>query len=49
MKCQCCKTRKAQRRIGSDGFSARRGARVCDNYACRTWGTGGYPVTLHRL
>jgi hypothetical protein len=49
MKCQCCKSRKAIWRVGSDGFNARRDARVCDNYACRTWGTGGYPVTLHRL
>jgi hypothetical protein len=36
-------------RIGSDGFSAKSGALVCDNYACQTWGTGGYLVTLHRI
>lgn len=36
-------------RIGSDGFSAKSGHIVCDTYACRSWGTGGYPVTLWRL
>lgn len=36
-------------RVGSDGFSAQTGKLVCDNYACRSWGTGGYPVTLHRI
>jgi hypothetical protein len=46
MKCQCCKSRKAVWRVGSDGFGARKGAKVCDNYGCRTWATGGYPVTL---
>ena len=36
-------------RVGSDGFSAQTGKLVCDNYACRSWGTGGYPVTLHAV
>ena len=49
MKCQHCKRRKAVWRIGSDGFGAKRGARVCDNYSCRSWGSGGYPVTMHRV
>lgn len=47
MKCQCCKRRKAVYRVGSDGFGARAGARVCDDYSCRTWASGGYPVTFH--
>lgn len=36
-------------RVGTDGFSAQAGKLVCDNYACRSWGTGGYPVTLHAV
>jgi hypothetical protein len=37
-------------RIGNDGFSAQpAGTLVCDNYACRSWGTGGYPVTLRAV
>jgi hypothetical protein len=55
-KCQSpnCKGRtgwghKAVWLVGTDGFSAKSGAKVCDNYACRSWATGGYPVTLRRL
>lgn len=55
-KCQSpyCKGRTgwghlAEWRVGSDGFSAKSGVLICDNYACRSWGTGGYPVTLHRI
>jgi hypothetical protein len=36
-------------RVGNDGFSSKPGALVCDNYACRSWATGGYPVTLHAI
>lgn len=49
MKCQSCKRARAVWRVGSDGFNAKRDARVCDNYPCRSWGSGGYPVTFHRL
>jgi len=48
MKCQVCKSRKAVWRVGSDGFGAKTGAKVCDNWSCRQEVTGGYPVTLHR-
>ena len=49
MKCQECKSRKAVWVVGSDGFSAKAGRRVCDNFACRSAATGGYPVTLRRI
>jgi hypothetical protein len=48
-KCQCCKRAKAIYRVGNDGFGARTGALVCDNYACRTWASYGYPVTFHAI
>lgn len=48
-KCQECKSRTAVWRVGSDGFSAKAGRKVCDAYACRSAATGGYPVTLHRI
>lgn len=35
--------------IGSDGFGAKRGARVCDDWVCRSWGSGGYPVLMRRI
>jgi hypothetical protein len=46
MRCQSCKRRKAVYRVGSDGFNSRSGAYVCDNYVCRLWADGGYPVTF---
>jgi hypothetical protein len=46
VKCQACKRYKAVWRVGSDGFNARSGAYVCDNYVCRLWADGGYPVTF---
>jgi hypothetical protein len=46
MKCQYCRRHKAIWRVGNDGFSARPGARVCDNFGCRSWGSGGYAVSL---
>jgi hypothetical protein len=49
VKCQSCKRRKAVWRVGNDGFNAKRGAKVCDSWSCRAWGTGGYPVTLHPI
>ena len=48
-KCQECKSRTAVWRVGTDGFSAKAGRKVCDSYGCRSTATGGYPVTLHRL
>lgn len=48
-KCQECKTRVAVWRVGSDGFSAKAGRKVCDAYGCRASATGGYPVTLHAV
>lgn len=48
-KCQCCGRRKAVWRTGSDGFGAKSGTKVCDNYTCRTWASGGYPVTFHAV
>lgn len=49
-KCQAERcSRVAVYRVGSDGFNAKSGKLVCDNYACRSWGTGGYPVTLHAV
>ena len=49
MKCKSCKYNKAVWRTGSDGFAAKTGTQVCDNYSCRTWASGGYPVTFHVL
>lgn len=49
MKCQVCRRRKAIWRVGSDGFGAEAGAKVCDAFVCRVSKTGGYPVTLHRI
>jgi hypothetical protein len=49
MKCQCCKRRKAVWIVGSDGFSSRPGKKVCDDWSCRSWGSGGYPVTFRRI
>lgn len=49
MKCESCKRRKAVYRTGSDGFGAKKGAKVCDTYACRSWASGGYPVTFHQF
>lgn len=41
---------RAVYRVGNDGFSSQKpGTLVCDNYACRSWATGGYPVTLHSV
>lgn len=48
-KCQACKRKTAVWRTGNDGFSAQTGMKVCDNYACRSEASGGYPVTFHRL
>lgn len=48
-KCQACKRRRAVWRVGLDGFSAKAGALVCDNYGCRTWADGGYPVTFNPI
>lgn len=48
-RCQCCKRRNAVWHVGSDGFNARKGALVCDNWTCRNWGSGGYPVTFHAV
>jgi hypothetical protein len=36
-------------RVGSDGFGAETGKLVCANYACTSWATKGYPVTLHAV
>lgn len=49
VRCQSCKRRNAVYRTGSDGFSSRPGSKVCDNWVCRTWASGGYPVTFHAL
>jgi hypothetical protein len=49
MKCQCCRTRNARWVVGSDGFGARAGAKVCDAYACRLWADKGYPVTYRAV
>ncbi|MGV0984953.1 MAG: hypothetical protein ACOYB2_10390 [Limnohabitans sp.] len=35
--------------IGSDGFGAKRGKKVCDDWTCRSWGSGGYPVSMRRI
>lgn len=49
MKCQHCRRRKAIWRTGSDGFGSKKGSKVCDSWACRSWASNGYPVTFHRL
>lgn len=36
-------------RVGSDGFGAKSGKLVCDDYSCRSWASGGYPVTFHAI
>jgi hypothetical protein len=49
MKCQPCKTRNAVWVTGSDGFSSKSGSKVCDDFVCRSWASGGYPVTFRRV
>lgn len=49
MRCQSCKRHTAVWRTGSDGFNAKAGSKVCDNWSCMQWASGGYPVTFFRI
>jgi hypothetical protein len=48
-KCQHCKRRKAVWRTGSDGFAAKAGKKVCNEWVCRDWASGGWPVSFYAL